>query len=82
MQDHGICPLFIKLHEVTLGKGLRVVSILLPVLILFVSSYSNIIQLLVKSQFSADPVKALPFFFYLNSWGFPRAFFFLQLQCD
>lgn len=73
MQGRGICPFM--LHEVTLGRGLRMISILLPVLILLVSSYSNIIQLLVKSQFSADPVKALPFFFSLNSWDFLRAFF-------
>lgn len=47
MQGRGICPFM--LHEVTLGRGLRMISILLPVLILLVSSYSNIIQLLVKS---------------------------------
>ena len=61
MQSRGFCPLFVKLHEVALGEGLRVVSTLLPVLILFVSSYSNVIHLLVRSQFSADPVKASPF---------------------
>lgn len=49
MQGRGICPLLIMLHEVTLGRGLRMISILLPVLILLVSSYLNIIQLLVKS---------------------------------
>lgn len=71
MQGHGICLLFIVIHEVTLGKGFRIVPILLPVLILYVSFYSNMIQLLVKSQFSEEPVKALLFFFYLNCWEFP-----------
>lgn len=70
MQGCRICPLFIILHKVTLGKGLWVISIFL----LCVSSYSIIIHLLVKSQLSANPVKALPFFSCLNSWGFPESF--------
>lgn len=61
MQGHRICPLFVMLCEISLGKGHRGVPILLSVLVWF-DSYMNIIQSLVTSQFSAAPVKALPLF--------------------
>lgn len=74
----GFCPYSSCYMKIPPGKGLRVVSTSVSVSI-FVSLFSNISQLPAKSQFPADPVKALPFFFCLRSWGFPefscRAFF-------